>query len=198
MKSKGGIVGLAIGLLCLGAVTSAADLLRLDADTLVEENIYGDRWYEQVVELAQGFPVLVKTEVSRRGNGVMSIKNLQLRLYDAHDDAAYFENWLLRTEFVDLNGDGYADIRISGTVVYDQHEKADLEPEKNWQILEHVLFAYRYDPVRDGFYLLAQETSFSLDPFEGPGTSKYYLCGYGFSGEDSEPKGTEPLPADSR
>lgn len=93
----------------------------------MEENIYGDRWYEQAVELAQGFPVLVKTEVSRRGNGVMSIKNLQLRLYDAHDDAAYFENWLLRTEFVDLNGDG---------------------------------------------------------------------CG--FSGEDSEPKGTEPLPAESR
>lgn len=141
----------------------------------MEKTDLGGRRYVQTISLISGFPIRVETQVSSKGNGVVTIENLQLRLYDAHGDGAHFEPSLLKTEFLDLNGDGYTDIRISGTVVYDQHEKADLEPEKNWQIWEPVRFVYHYDPARDGFFLQTQSASFGLDPSEGPITSKNFL-----------------------
>ena len=55
--------------------------------------------------------------ITSKGNGVLTIGQSNIRLYDCHDDGIVFENWLLENHLEDVNSDGYQDLVLNGTVI---------------------------------------------------------------------------------
>lgn len=55
--------------------------------------------------------------ITSKGNGVLYVGRLGIRLYDAHDDGLYFDEPLLKAELKDLNTDGFLDLLLTGTAL---------------------------------------------------------------------------------
>jgi len=80
----------------------------------------------RVLSVAPGWPVRFHFEMSTKGNGGLTFPGGFARIYDAHDDCLVFAPYLLNARLADLDGDGFADIELSGTAVLtdgkDAHE----------------------------------------------------------------------------
>lgn len=164
---------LEIGALVALCVTGSAigQVLELSKVYEADANEYGDATYVQLIDVGKGVTVTARTELTRKGNGVLSVKNLELRIYDAHDDAAYFQDSFLKTEFADVDGDGFKDIVISGIVVY---EITRVGEAKRF-VREPVVFVYLYRAEGDAFKLGYKSASFDLESDSGPTQSPLYL-----------------------
>lgn len=81
-------------------------------------------------ELGQGAVLNYSFEISSKGNGSLILIDRLLRLYDSHDDAVYFKGGLLSNKLVDLNSDGFLDLRINGTAIISE-EKGNVLEEKS-------------------------------------------------------------------
>lgn len=91
------------------------------------------------VDLGKGKLAPVHMEVTRQGNGTLSILNLNLRLYDEHDDSAVYKTGSLDIDGVDLNDDGRIDLVVSGIVLHTGEKETDPKTE------ESVVFVYVQD-----------------------------------------------------
>ena len=91
--------------------------------------------------------------------GLLSISNLGLYVYENRDDFGWcYENEMLHTDFVDVTGDGYTDLVLSGRVIYSS--QGDKQDELAY---EPVLFIYVYDPAKKGFRLGYKKASFDIN-----------------------------------
>jgi hypothetical protein len=55
--------------------------------------------------------------ITSKGNGVLTISGLNIRIYDAHSDGVVFDGFLLHNEATDIDGDGYNDLVVWGTAI---------------------------------------------------------------------------------
>lgn len=110
------------------------------------------------IEVDQTTQLPASIEVSSKGNGVLRIANLELKVYDDHDNGVVFKDAMGHIEFADLNDDGAKDLIIFGEV---QYTAEDGPP----RILreEQYLFIYTYDKVSRGFRRTYAKADFKLE-----------------------------------
>jgi len=60
-----------------------------------------------------------------RGNGTLKIHNLNLRIFDQHDDGVVYEGDVLNVDFKDLNDDKLNEIIITGILKYAGDNESD-------------------------------------------------------------------------
>lgn len=83
--------------------------------------------------------------ITTKGNGVVTLPGLTVRIYDAHGDEITFQGRLLRCEWRDEDGDGYLDLVVGGW--------ADHFSEKGDRVVKSVPLraVFRYLPKQRRF-----------------------------------------------
>ena len=85
----------------------------------------GETRYDRVVEVGRGIRLPVTIEVTVRRNGTLKVANLELRVLDEYDDGQVYEGGLLHVEFVDVTGDGFKDLVVTGIYVHTGEKEGD-------------------------------------------------------------------------
>ncbi len=116
----------------------------------------GEEGLQREVVLAPDVKMSAVIEVTAKGNGRMRIGNLDLKVFDSHDDGSYYENGLLNIDFTDIDGDGKRELIISGIVCFTD-EKGDKVLRR-----EAVVFIYALQPNQT-FKEVYRNTNFRLD-----------------------------------
>lgn len=78
------------------------------------------------IEISPGNLMQMEFQITTKGNGVISVPGLNIRIYDGHDDGLMFENQLLKCEWKDIDADGFLDLVVSGNAI----RKGDEEDAK--------------------------------------------------------------------
>ncbi len=78
------------------------------------------------IEVMPGVSVEVVFEITAKGNGVVELPGVGVRVYDCHDDGLVFRDSLLRCEWRDFDRDGALDFVVTGVGVR-THEKTGAE-----------------------------------------------------------------------
>jgi len=120
----------------------------------------GELTWSKSVALGAGVFLPAELEVSQKGNGLLKIANLSLHVMDSQNDGAMFDNQLLTIQLLDLNGDGFQDLRILGRARW-----YDEETEQSKRS-EAVQFIYTYNPITKTFTKTSQQAYFNLE--DGP------------------------------
>lgn len=140
---------------------------RIQIADFKESSLYCNvKIYEKEIVIGKGVKFTAKMEISARGNGILDFANLRLKIHDADPDIIFYENDLLDTDFIDIDGDGYKDIIISGIVCYVDDKNSDLVLKR-----ESVVYIYMFSPAKKIFYLTYRDASFFIDmnrEHEGP------------------------------
>ena len=103
-----------------------------------ENGMPGEQELEKTIVLADDIKMQARIEVTNKGNGVLKISNLNVKVYDSHNDGSYYENWMLNIDFVDIDGDGKKDLVISGIVCFTD-EKGDEVLRRESIVLIYIL-----------------------------------------------------------
>jgi hypothetical protein len=77
----------------------------------------GEQFARKSIPIGHGISADAHIEFTAKGNGHLSVAGLIVRVYDDHDDGRVFEPRLLNIVFVDVTGDSYTDLIISGAEV---------------------------------------------------------------------------------
>lgn len=85
----------------------------------------GEQRYEQTIEIGPKVKVEAVVEVTARRNGTLKVANLNLRVLDEYDDGMKYLDGLLHVEFVDVSGDGFKDLVITGTITNTGEKETD-------------------------------------------------------------------------
>jgi hypothetical protein len=117
----------------------------------------GELRLEQHIEMCRGRTLDAVVEVTAKGNGILAVGNLKLRVYDAHDDGAVYANDMATVEFVDLDGDGCKELIVTGALCH-HGEKDDAI-----RSVEPFAFIYKFDANSESFRLLFKRSTFSID-----------------------------------
>jgi|LauGreDrversion2_5_1035112.scaffolds.fasta_scaffold01758_2 hypothetical protein len=123
----------------------------------------GEEGFDKEIVFAAGIKIAATINVTNKGNGSLQIANLKLKIFDSHDDGKYYENEMLKIEFVDLDGDGKRELLVSGIVCFTD-EKGDSMLRR-----EAVVFIYALQ-LNHTFRLIYSNTDLRLDL--SPVTSK--------------------------
>src|SRR5258708_1925978 len=65
-------------------------------------SMYAERRYEKSFQIGPDRSIPVIIQVTNKGNGTMKVANLDLKVFDEHDDGQVFDPPLLHVEFVDI------------------------------------------------------------------------------------------------
>ena len=84
----------------------------------------GELSCEKEITLGRGVKLAAKIEVTAKGNGTLTIGKLKVAVFDDHNDGAFYEDEMLKTDFVDIDGDGFLDLVLSGIICFTD-EKGD-------------------------------------------------------------------------
>ncbi|PYK98422.1 MAG: hypothetical protein DME19_12600 [Verrucomicrobia bacterium] len=84
----------------------------------------GELSCEKEINLGRGVKLAAKIEVTAKGNGTLTIGKLKVAVFDDHNDGAFYEDEMLKTDFVDIDGDGFLDLVLSGIICFTD-EKGD-------------------------------------------------------------------------
>lgn len=122
----------------------------------LKDGMPGEEGLEKEVVLAAGVKMSATIEVTAKGNGSLRIGNLNLKIFDSHNDGSYYDNEMLKIEFADLDGDGKRELVISGIVCFTD-EKGDKVLRR-----EAVVFIYALQPNRT-FKQVYRNTDVRLD-----------------------------------
>jgi hypothetical protein len=116
----------------------------------------GEKGLKREIMLAPDVKMTVTIEVTAKGNGNMRIGNLDLKVFDEHNDGTYYENGLLSIEFPDINRDGKRQMVVSGIVCF--------TGEKGEKVLrrEAIVYIYALQPDRT-FKEVYRNTKFRID-----------------------------------
>jgi hypothetical protein len=140
------------------AAASGATVERISRNDLqpLKDGMPGEEGFHKEVLVADGVKLPADIEVTAKGNGYLRIGNLNLKVFDTHDDGSYYEGDLLNIDFADINGDGKRELLISGIVCFTD--------EKGGKVLrrEAVVFIYALQPDRT-FKQVYRNTDFRLD-----------------------------------
>lgn len=150
-------------LLLLSMFCCAAAMAQVLSRSSLSENpdlMPGETRAQWVIEVGPAVRLTASVEVTTKGNGTLNIGNLHLRVVDAHDDGAKYQNGMAHVEFVDVDGDGWKDVVVIGIVDYTD-EKSDAVRKR-----EPFTFIYRYDPKNKVFRQTYKHATFLLE--DGP------------------------------
>src|SRR5688500_6042992 len=116
----------------------------------------GERVLRQDIELGAGVRITALIEETNKGNGLLSIGTLKLKVVDAHGDGAVYAGAMPYVEFADIDGDGIKELVVNGIVEYTD-EKTDVVRKR-----ESFVFIYRHAKAK-GFKLAFKKASFALE-----------------------------------
>ena len=121
---------------------SAGEIERIRRSDLkpAKHGMPGEEEVTKEVVVAPNVKLVAKIEVSAKGNGSLRMANLDLKIFDDHDDGIYYENEMLYIDFSDIDGDGNRELLISGIVCFTD-EKGDKVLRR-----EAVVFIYALQP----------------------------------------------------
>lgn len=80
---------------------------------------------QRKLKLNSNFQFDAILEGTKKGNGTLKVHNLNLRVFDQHDDGIVYEGDLLKIDFKDLNNDTINEIIITGILKYTGNTKSD-------------------------------------------------------------------------
>ena len=146
--------------LTLIGAPAEAQVLTLSQLRQDPNGVTGECVHEQTIDVGGGVKFPARLKQTTKGNGALSIANLQLRVIDGHDDGALYAGEMPHVEFADLNDDGFKDLVVGGIVEYTD-EKGDFVRDR-----ESFVFIYRYDPKTNEFRRSYRRASFNLE--DGP------------------------------
>ncbi|MBI3725617.1 hypothetical protein HY251_16945 [bacterium] len=66
------------------------------------------------LEVGHGVTLDVELGTTNKGNGIVRLGDLDIRVLDCHDDGFVYRDGVLSMCFCDLNGDGYLDLVVWG------------------------------------------------------------------------------------
>ncbi|MDR0933420.1 MAG: hypothetical protein LBM70_10455 [Victivallales bacterium] len=95
---------------CRNGVSAERFLSRKDFKTDTRHGIQHELHANKVADLGNGVAFNSTAEVTAKGNGFLQIANLNVRIYDAHDNSEMFTENPLEIYLVDINSDGYRDL----------------------------------------------------------------------------------------
>jgi len=122
----------------------------------VPDGIQGEEEWAKTIQISKDISSVAKVSVTAKGNGVLSVANLRLRVFDAHDDGIIYEDGLLRTEFIDIDRDGCKDLVISGIALSTGEKEG--EPA-----MHHcIVFIYMFDPKQKKFVCMYKTSGFDI------------------------------------
>lgn len=75
----------------------------------------------RTIEMVDGLAIPIELSVTTKGNGVIVLGSLMIRIYDTHDDGAYYEPGLLDVTPV-MSPDGVTGLRFVGTELKTQDD----------------------------------------------------------------------------
>lgn len=104
----------------------------------LEDGTPGELGLRKELVLATNLKMTAAIKVTTKGNGRMRIGNLNLKVYDSHDDGSYYENGLLSIDIPDINGDGTCELVISGIVCFTD-EKGKMITRREAVVFIYVL-----------------------------------------------------------
>ena len=107
------ILVLALFALTRGASGQAIKLADFGSDPA---GVPGERIWKQNIAIGPRVTLDATVNVTVRGNGILHIANLKLKVLDEYDDGHIYIGGLLDVEWVDLTGDGFKDLVITGTM----------------------------------------------------------------------------------
>lgn len=123
-----------------------------------QEKRYNENYWSKEIKISKDITLKPELEITYRGNGFLKIANLDLYIYRwGYNTAIIYKNCMLNVDFVDINGDGFKDIVISGLALY-PHEQREIILKR-----EPVLFIYLFDPKKKKFNLDYINSSFYLE-----------------------------------
>lgn len=120
----------------------------------------GERVLRKVIDVGHGMSMAAVIEESNKGNGLLTLGALTLKVVDGHDDGAVYAGAMPHVEFIDIDGDGVKELVVNGVVEYTD-EQTDAVRER-----EPFVFIYRYDLTSRGFTMAYKRASFALE--DGP------------------------------
>ncbi len=107
------------GLLTLGASAFACSehddkmLVISSLNTLFTQLVNNNSQTQRILKLSDDLQFNVTLDGTPKGNGTLKIHNLNLRVFDQHDDGLVYEDGLLEIDFKDLNNDKLNEIMDS-------------------------------------------------------------------------------------
>jgi len=111
--------------------------------------ISGEEIAKKQIVIAPGLVFNAVIEVTSKGNGSLSVANLEwVRVYDGHNDGAIYRNWLLTVKVADFDGDGYRDLIIYGIEQFYGDKDDRMEKLRGWR---PIIRLYRFNPKIHGF-----------------------------------------------
>jgi hypothetical protein len=114
-----------------------------------KDGISGSLRYMKSIQVSSKIAIDATLNVTAKGNGILDFANLHLKVFDDyHDEQVFDHEGLLHVEFVDVDGDGFKDLVISGIVRHMGEKESDPVSE------EALVSVYLYDKS-NGEYRLA-------------------------------------------
>lgn len=95
----------------------------------------------RAIEIGAQTKIDARFLITTKGNGVVTLPGLAVRIYDAHGDEITFQGGLLRCEWRDEDGDGFLDLVVGGW--------AEHSSEKGDKVVKSVPLraVFRYRPT---------------------------------------------------
>jgi len=109
------------------------------------------------IKLGDGLTLLAEIAVSPRGNGSLIIGNLELMVYDDHDNGMVYSKEGVSITFTDLDSDGIKELVISGVLVYTGEEDSDPKT------YSHFVRGYKYNTATKKFLNILAVGDFQPD-----------------------------------
>ena len=139
------------------AIAAPSDRLERKELRPSKEGMPGEESIHREVDFGKKVKLKASIEVTAKGNGALRLGNLNLKVFDSHDDGVVYENELLTIDIADLDGDGARELIVSGIVVF-------TEDERPYKVIkrEHVVFIYKLRN-RSNFDEVYRNTNFRID-----------------------------------
>jgi len=101
-------------------------LVNSSLNNLFTQLINNNSQTQRILKLGNNLQFNVTLNSTPKGNGTLKIHNLNLRIFDQHDDGLVYEGGLLKIDFKDLNNDKLNEIIITGILKYTGDNESDL------------------------------------------------------------------------
>ena len=116
---------LLISIIFISSFANAEELISFEEMKSVQFN---GQYIDKSIKIGPNAILNISFEITSKGNGGTPLIDRYVRLYDSHEDLVYFKDGLLKNELVDLNGDGWLDLRLSGiAIITDENENVIAE-----------------------------------------------------------------------
>ncbi|MES2696043.1 MAG: hypothetical protein V4773_21395 [Verrucomicrobiota bacterium] len=99
------------------------------------------------IEIARGVSIDAKVQITSKGNGVIYLPGIMIRIYDAHHDGLVFRDALLQCEWRDEDGDGTLDFVVSGIAEPDEPIAGRMIPIPVRGVFRYSAKERRFQPV---------------------------------------------------